>query len=92
MIGACVRATYTLAAALGRSHPCTQLFLFSSPRAPWVVRYRYLGVVGLSSAPPPFSYFTSSAEALPKFVQPPVVTRAREVVRVQARERESDTS
>ena len=35
------------------------------------------GVVGLGFAPPPFPHCTRSAEALPKFSQPPVVTRAR---------------
>ena len=86
------RATYAPAPSPGRSHTRAPSFQIQSLRAPWGSLAQVLGVVGLSTAPPPFPRFTYSAEALPKFAQPPVATRVSDEARERVRERERDVS
>ena len=74
----------------GRPHTRVYHFTYRALALFGIILAQVPGVDGLSTAPPPFPRFTHSAEALPKFAQPPVATRASEVVRERVRARESD--
>ena len=84
------QAAYAPAPSPGRPHTRVYHFTYRALALFGIRLAQVPGVDGLSTAPPPFPRFTHSAEALPKFAQPPVATRASEVVRERVRARESD--
>ena len=84
------RAAYAPAPSPGRPHTRVYHFTYRALALFGIRLAQVPGVVGLSTAPPPFPRFTHSAEALPKFAQPPVATRASDVVRERVRAQESD--